>query len=163
MSTSSDRSGLGSFINHYTSKCLFLQLYYYHIFLGIFDKNDFNVHPAPAANRSIGVPPSRLHCGRTASYGSIIVPNSRLGGMQEPPAYCYSWFCLPGRRIGAQRKWNVPVLDYSIVKVRLQHRDAFTGKHVRKIRNMAIPKKFSKKCSGPKSGASLSDNELADF
>ena len=113
--------------------------------------------------KSIGVSPSRLHCGRTASYGSIIIPNSRLGGMQEPPAYSYSWFCLPGRRIGARRKWNVPVLDYSIVKVRLQHRDAFTGKHVRKIRNMAIPKKFSKKCSGPKSGAFLSDNELADF
>lgn len=28
---------------------------------------------------------------------------------------------------------------------------------------MAIPKKFSKKCSGPKSGASLLNDKLTDF
>jgi len=28
----------------------------------------------PAANRSIEISSSRLHCGRTANYGSLIIP-----------------------------------------------------------------------------------------
>ena len=40
---------------------------------------------------SIGVSPSRLHCGRTANYGSIIVPLCLLWPYrQQPGLYCSS-------------------------------------------------------------------------
>ena len=50
--------------------------------------------------KSIGVSPSRLHCGRTASYGSIIIPCTCLCHLQEQPGFLlYKTLSLasPGR------------------------------------------------------------------
>ena len=44
-------------------------------------------------HRSIGIEPPRLHCGRAANYGSIIVPNTCRRLRREQPGF-YRVSCI---------------------------------------------------------------------
>ena len=106
--------------NHFLTQCKALNPYLgccYQILLSVFNilLHKFNVFPAPAANRSIGISPSRLHCGRTANYGSIIIPLLSRRVTWEPPGFQCSCFCLPDRWIAAiqQRMYWSQTLCFS--------------------------------------------------
>ena len=81
------------------------------------------------AYSSIGVPPPRLHCGRAANYGSIIVPlRLSLPARVRPGLCCNGFIALPfaswrscslaQRLLTSQRRECICLDVYSVVKVR---------------------------------------------
>ncbi len=80
------------------------------------------------AYSSIGVPPPRLHCGRAANYGSIIVPlRLSLPARVRPGLCCNGFVVLPfaswracslaQRLLTSQRRECICLDVYSVVKV----------------------------------------------
>ena len=80
------------------------------------------------AYSSIGVPPSRLHCGRTANYGSVIVPlRLSLPDRLRSDLCCNGFIALPfaswracslaQRLLTSQRRECICLDVYSVVKV----------------------------------------------
>ena len=78
---------------------------------------------------SIGIPPPRLHCGRAANYGSIIVPlRLSLPARVRPGLCCNGFIALPfaswracslaQRLLTSQRRECICLDVYSVVKVR---------------------------------------------
>ena len=56
-------------------------------------------------HRSIGIEPPRLHCGRAANYGSIIVPNTcRRLHREQPGFYRVSCIARPSGVVAHSRK-----------------------------------------------------------
>ena len=56
-------------------------------------------------HRSIGIEPPRLHCGRAANYGSIIVPNTcRRLRREQPGFYRVSCIARPSGVVAHSRK-----------------------------------------------------------
>ena len=56
-------------------------------------------------HRSIGIEPPRLHCGRAANYGSIIVPNTcRRLHREQPSFYRVSCIARPSEVVAHSRK-----------------------------------------------------------